>query len=210
MTSNVAEKPITSDMTIGKIVEKYPQTTDVLLGYGLHCVGCAVNPYETLEQGALGHGMNKETIESLLNEVNMVVTKKAPYPMNPDGITLSPNAVDTIEAMMETENKIGFGLKVNATAQKGGLDYFLDIVAEKGKDEKELEWEGIKIFVDQKSLDLINPSVIDYLNNPGAEGFKIIPLGEEPRCKCDKPLSECGCADGECKSEKDTCCGGDC
>jgi iron-sulfur cluster assembly accessory protein len=195
---NKAQQPITPDMTIGTIIEKYPQTTEVLLGYGLHCVGCAVNPYETLEQGALGHGMTKETIDSMLSEVNLVVTKKPDYLLNQDGITLSPNAVDTLQAMMEADGKSGFGLKVSATKEGKSLDYYLDIVEAAEEGEKTLEWEGIKIFIDEKSLRLMSPSVIDYQTLTNSEGFKIISLKEaEETCKCGKPLDQCGCKNGE-------------
>lgn len=211
------EQPITSDMTIGTVIEKYPQTTEVLLGYGLQCVGCAVNPYETIEQGVLGHGMSKDSLQSLLEEANMVVTKKAPYEMNPEGITLSPNAIDTLMAMMEAEGKKDHGLKVDAQKEDGGLNYFLDIVESGEEGDKELLWEGVKIYVNEPSLKLMAPSVIDYVHMAGGEGFKIIALKEEEAtCKCNKPLSECGCANGkECKGEKkeekvQTGCGGNC
>jgi len=216
----MSNQPITPEMTIGQIIEKYPQTTEVLLGYGLQCVGCAVNPYETLEQGALGHGMSQESLESLLQEANMVVTKEAPYEMNSAGITLAPNAVDTLEAMMESDNKQGHGLKVDAKQEGEGLNYFLDIVEQAEEDDLTLEWGGIKIFINQSSLDLMKPSVIDFVTMPGGEGFKVIALKDpEKTCKCNKPLSECGCANGgECKGKKEEmkheeakgCCGGNC
>ncbi len=216
----MSDQPITPDMTIGKIVEQYPQTAEVLLGYGLQCVGCAVNPYETLEQGALGHGMSQDSLESLLQEANMVVTKQAPFEMNPEGITLAPNAVDTLEAMMEADGKQGQGLKIDAKKEGEGIDYFLDIVENAEENELTFEWDGINIFINQDSLDLMKPSVIDFVSMPGGEGFKVIALKEEVKtCKCNKPLSECGCANGdECKGKKEEkkpeeakgCCGGNC
>lgn len=201
------EMPITKDMTIGTIIEKYPQTTEVLLSYGLQCVGCSVNPYETLEQGALGHGMEEDMMQSLLDEVNLVVTKKASYEMNPDGITISPNAMDTLESMMEADDKVGFGLKIEATKTAAGLDYYLDLMAEPAEGEETKEWNGMRYFISPETVKLMNPSVIDYVATPGGEGFKIIALTEEERCPCDKPMSQC-----DCKGEKsgDGCCGGGC
>ena len=51
---------ITKDMPIGEVVERYPEAAEVLTAYGLHCVGCHVSPFETVEQGALGHGMERQ------------------------------------------------------------------------------------------------------------------------------------------------------
>lgn len=61
---------INKDMTMGEIVTKYPETIPVILSHGLHCIGCHVSPYESIEQGSLGHGMSEEEFESLLKEVN--------------------------------------------------------------------------------------------------------------------------------------------
>lgn len=61
---------ITRDMTVGEIVELVPDSVDVLLEYGLHCVGCGASMWETLEEGALGHGMSEDLLESLLEELN--------------------------------------------------------------------------------------------------------------------------------------------
>ncbi len=194
-------------MTIGTVVKEYPQTAEVLLSYGLQCVGCAVNPFETIEQGALGHGMQKESIESLIDELNLVVTKKPDYELNPEGITLSPNAIDALEAIAETEGQQGFGLKVEATKHGKALEYFLDLVAEPEGEEKTMEWQGWKIFITDKSLSLMKPSLVDFVSMPSGEGFKIISLREEESCPCGKAMSDC-----HCKGEKkeDGCCGGGC
>ena len=61
---------VDKDMTMGEIVMKYPETIPVILSHGLHCIGCHVSPYESIEQGSLGHGMTEEEFETLLKEVN--------------------------------------------------------------------------------------------------------------------------------------------
>jgi hybrid cluster-associated redox disulfide protein len=64
---------ITKDMSLGEIVERFPQTTEVMLDFGLHCFGCHIAKFETLEQGAKAHGLEDEQIEELLKELNKVV-----------------------------------------------------------------------------------------------------------------------------------------
>ena len=49
---------ISKGMTLGELVAKHPETVDVMLKYGLHCVGCHMAALETIEQGALAHGMD--------------------------------------------------------------------------------------------------------------------------------------------------------
>ena len=36
------EDKINKNMTLGEVVEKYPETAEVMLKYGLHCVGCHI------------------------------------------------------------------------------------------------------------------------------------------------------------------------
>ena len=58
---------IKKDMTIGDIVESYPQTVEVFLRHGLMCFGCAVARFENLEQGAMAHGINVDVLVKDLN-----------------------------------------------------------------------------------------------------------------------------------------------
>ncbi len=65
------KKPkITSNILIGDLVSKYPATSEVLLKYGLHCVGCHIAAYETIEEGARAHGLDERTINKMLDEMN--------------------------------------------------------------------------------------------------------------------------------------------
>ena len=70
---NGKENKITKDMTLGDIISRYPETAGVMMKRGLHCVGCHVAAFETLEQGAKAHGMSDNDIESMLKEMNNLV-----------------------------------------------------------------------------------------------------------------------------------------
>jgi hybrid cluster-associated redox disulfide protein len=61
--------PITKEMAIAEIVQKYPQTVKVFLHHGLMCIGCAAARFENLEQGALAHGIE---IDPLIKDLNAV------------------------------------------------------------------------------------------------------------------------------------------
>jgi len=63
---------ITKGMTLGEVLTKFPQTAEVMLKYGLHCVGCHIATSETIEQGAMAHGMDEEKLEAMLKEMNEV------------------------------------------------------------------------------------------------------------------------------------------
>ena len=67
------ENKITKNMTLGETVSKYPESAEVLLKYGLHCIGCHVATWETLEQGASGHGID---VDKLVNDLNKKIEVK--------------------------------------------------------------------------------------------------------------------------------------
>ena len=66
---------ITKDMTLGDILNKYPATAEVMLAYGLHCIGCHLSPFESLEAGSMGHGMSQKDFNALLKDINAVAEK---------------------------------------------------------------------------------------------------------------------------------------
>ena len=58
---------ITKEMPIGDVVQNYPQTIEVFLKHGLMCFGCAIARFENVEQGAMAHGINVDTLIKDLN-----------------------------------------------------------------------------------------------------------------------------------------------
>ncbi len=68
-------RKISKEMTFAEIIEKFPQTVPVMLKYNLHCVGCHVARFETLQQGAEGHGMSEEDFKKMLAEMNKAIEK---------------------------------------------------------------------------------------------------------------------------------------
>ena len=62
---------ITKDILILDLVEQNPDLAAVLTEeYGFHCVGCMAASMETLEQGALVHGMTDDQIEKMVKDLN--------------------------------------------------------------------------------------------------------------------------------------------
>lgn len=61
---------VTKEMPIDQIVQQYPQTVRVFLSHGLFCIGCAAARFESLEQGALAHGID---VEALVKDLNAVI-----------------------------------------------------------------------------------------------------------------------------------------
>ncbi|MFW9880083.1 MAG: DUF1858 domain-containing protein [Candidatus Thorarchaeota archaeon] len=61
---------ITKEMTFAEIMEKNPEAANTLFESGLHCIGCGMAMYETLEQGCLAHDMDRKEIDELIKKLN--------------------------------------------------------------------------------------------------------------------------------------------
>ncbi len=59
---------ITRDMLIGEILKEKPQSAEVLMSFGMGCIGCPSSQMESLEQAAAVHGLNVEDILVALNK----------------------------------------------------------------------------------------------------------------------------------------------
>lgn len=61
-------EPVTKDTTIGELLQRDFGCAAVLMGGGMHCVGCPSSQMETLEEACAVHGMDPEQMVNALNE----------------------------------------------------------------------------------------------------------------------------------------------
>ncbi|MGL4403712.1 MAG: DUF1858 domain-containing protein [Fusobacteriaceae bacterium] len=59
---------ITKDTIIGNIIEMNPKAVEILMSYGMGCIGCPSSQMETLEQACEIHGLNLEEVLGKLNQ----------------------------------------------------------------------------------------------------------------------------------------------
>tara|TARA_Y100000310_G_scaffold265358_1_gene276360 strand:+ start:608 stop:805 length:198 start_codon:yes stop_codon:yes gene_type:complete len=59
---------ITKDSKIAEVIEKYPDTVEVFVEAGFHCMGCAMAALETIEDGCKVHGIDVDEFVEKLNK----------------------------------------------------------------------------------------------------------------------------------------------
>jgi len=74
-TQKISKKLITKDMLVTEIVEKHAEAIPILMGYGLHCIGCSFSSFDTIENGAKLHGMDGEAIKMMMRDLNAVISE---------------------------------------------------------------------------------------------------------------------------------------
>ncbi|AFQ45697.1 DUF1858 domain-containing protein [Desulfosporosinus meridiei] len=63
---------LTKEMTVGQVLRQYPQTVQVFLELGMHCLGCPSSTMESIEGAALTHGKNPD---DLIDKLNKAITE---------------------------------------------------------------------------------------------------------------------------------------
>ena len=184
---------VTKDMTIGDVVQKYPESAAVMLSYGLHCIGCHVNPFESIEMGAQGHGMPEEVIDKMIQDVNEVIKKQAStiktesIDVNNATITVTEKAINKIKELIKSEKKDGYGLRIEVIPGGcSGFSFDFSFENKQRDNDKVMEFGDLKIYIDALSLGKINGSKVDFIDGLHGSGFKV----DNPKAK-----SSCGCGD---------------
>jgi hybrid cluster-associated redox disulfide protein len=103
---------ITPTTNIRELVADLPIAEDVLSAFGLHCAGCGVNKYETIEQGAKAHGLRVEPIVAALTQARL--SGRVPTIMNEDK---TPQR----RAPGEFTRRARFGRVIPIMSGKGGV-----------------------------------------------------------------------------------------
>lgn len=67
------KQKITAKMSFSEVLRKYPETAEVFFKNGMACVGCPLAMQETIEQGALAHGID---VKKLVEELNEKIKKR--------------------------------------------------------------------------------------------------------------------------------------
>lgn len=60
---------ITKEMLIGQVLKQYPETAEVFLKLGMHCLGCPSATMESVEGAARTHGKDPDKLVEELNRV---------------------------------------------------------------------------------------------------------------------------------------------
>lgn len=59
---------VTKETLIGEMLRMDMNIAHLLMGAGMHCVGCPSAQMESLEEACMVHGINCDTLVSIINE----------------------------------------------------------------------------------------------------------------------------------------------
>ncbi len=189
------EQHVTKDMTMGEIIQKYPLAANVMQNYGLHCFGCHVNLFETLEQGCMGHGMSEDQMGSMLEELNKLALSGdvdiqkvgEEHEIEKPAVGLTELAASKLREILEKQGKIDHYIRVQV--MKGGCagyTYNMDFAKAPSENDTIISSHGTAIVVDNESLEMLNGITIDYVETLQGAGFKFNNPNAKATCGCGK------------------------
>jgi len=185
-----AELAITKDTTIGEIVERYPEVVETLTSFGVHCVGCHVSPFESLEMGFKGHGMTDDDVETAVIKLNEVIGNTAheeheskEFDFSKVTINLTDKAAKKIKELITQEKKEALRISV-APGGCSGFQYGMELDDKSTEDDIIIQAKGVKVFIDKASMIKLNGSRVDFIDSLQGAGFKIENPGAKSTCGC--------------------------
>jgi iron-sulfur cluster assembly accessory protein len=120
-------------------------------------------------------------------------------------ITLTQAAAQAVSDLLSQRNLTDYSLRV--FVQGGGCSGFQYGMALDNRVRPEdlvLEQHGLKVLVDEVSVQYLNGATIDYVNEAEGSGFKITNPNLVSSCSCGQSSSSSESEDGSCG------CGGSC
>ncbi|WP_325197892.1 iron-sulfur cluster assembly protein IscA [Kingella oralis] len=101
-------------------------------------------------------------------------------------ITITENAVKQIRKFLTNRGK-GGGIRIGVkTSGCSGMAYTLEFVDEIQPEDQVFEQDGVKVFIDPKSMVYLDGTQVDFAKEGLQEGFKF----ENPNAK-----ESCGCGE---------------
>lgn len=59
---------VTKEMTIAEVLKIDRETAPILMGFGMHCLGCPSASGESLEDASAAHGIDADALVGKINE----------------------------------------------------------------------------------------------------------------------------------------------
>ncbi len=189
---------ITKDMMMGEIVKIHPGLADIMNKFGLHCTGCGVSAFESLEQGIMAHGRGEEEVELLVKELNDFL--KNPVKNKKDNgvnsgeiipIKFTDAAVKKLIALRDNDKETrDYGVRVMVLAGGcSGYQYGMDFEKEAQKDDQVINYGRLRVFVDAESQKILSGVTVDYVESLNETGFKFDNPNAVSSCGCGKSFN---------------------
>ena len=105
-------------------------------------------------------------------------------------LVFTENAIEQVKKLLARNQRDGYGLRV-AVADGGcsGFSYKLDFDNEQRPNDRVLELDGVKVYIDNASVPYLAGTVIDFASGIYGGGFKFSNPNATGTCGCGTSFS---------------------
>ena len=185
---------VSKDTTISEVLminpDKSSLLAEIMTEFGIHCVGCGAASFETLEQGVLGHGFSNVELTKLITDLNAALgaveaKEESKEDLGDFKLILTDSAAKKISDSINKRDNDDSILRVSVLPGGcSGFMYELEFTDKKNDDDLNFTQDGVNLAVPKESMESLNGTIIDYVDDLNESGFKF----ENPTAK-----KECGC-----------------
>ena len=191
---------ITRDTVISGILNINPSKSSIisqmLLDFGIHCIGCGASTFETLGQGVIGHGFSEQQLDKLMSDLNKVISEdveqvriESSKEINADifNLKLTDQAIKKVKQVIEQKGTPNSTLRVSVIPGGcSGYLYDLQFIDKPSNKDLKFKQDKVNIAVDKESMDYLNGIEIDYIDTLNESGFKFNNPNAQVGCGCGK------------------------
>lgn len=102
-------------------------------------------------------------------------------------LSMTKEAAKYIDELLLKEKKAGWGLKIEVVEGGcAGYRYYMAFQEKPEDNEKAYEFHGVKLFLSPESIEMLGPSVIEYIATLEASGLRVNNPNATRTCGCGK------------------------
>ena len=150
---------VTRDTLIGALLEAHPHTITILRDAGVHCVGCAIAPHESIEEGLRHHGHSEGRIDSIIERLEHAASN--PHDVDEkvlEGVHITIEAAKRFGDVIREREKHGCSMRISADRHR----YRFAIDDTTRRDDQILTIAGTRFLIDSDSRMHLSGARIDY------------------------------------------------
>ncbi|MGD0878847.1 MAG: iron-sulfur cluster assembly accessory protein [Anaerolineales bacterium] len=111
-------------------------------------------------------------------------------------VSLSPAAAEMVRGLlMQRKLDDSYGLRIFISGQScSGLQYGMGFENNPVETDTTFESEGLKVIIDEVSLQNMSGAVVEYIDDERGKGFLVENPNVAPACSCGGDGGGCGCS----------------
>ena len=148
-------KKVSKQMSVSSIISAYPFAKDIMVSHGIKFIGRDLSPLEPLEKVAKGNGLGDKDIDGILSEISNYKENKNVK------IDVAPEAAEKLKNVLKSKSMKAVRLRLYSDGC-ALYTYDMDFTNVKGGNDVEMNVNGLRMFVEKKSLDFLDGVTIRY------------------------------------------------